>query len=449
MPNQTIRISKARKELLAKYATAAVNLYGVITTSELAKVFNHYEDDKTNAEEVKLALMRLPKSDKDYNLYDDILAIWLFEQHFSNFDEAIKGILEQQKSKKRYLPSAKDEFLKFEDYQYIEPRKPYDELREHILKKKLNGGKTGLNGVDGDLISFHREVKYGTMNVKSWLEHFSERGYKIGENGTLKAAQEFMNFLMNAHNNTRLYCNNGFTPSDIPRPQTKNSSEFAIHQPKKPKLSDGCHCGSGKNYRDCCSLLEKSGSAQLSQDECKLFYETWYKLLSYVNKKLNVVKYLIKAKYPSYHDEELLYKVRQRLWQKPKLIGEFAKKRIDFLSDTELELLQSWEKCFVKEQFILMKYEPDYAVLMRMDSGVEPKLYAVKGMTTSIAEAMRTPLPVMLDTVLLPVGGKITYDSFMTSRPLSFGGGVTQMFDEEYDKALKKYGIIESLENSK
>jgi hypothetical protein len=168
--------------------------------------------------------------------------------------------------------------------------------------------------------------------------------------------------------------------------------------------------------------------------------------LSYVNKKLNVVKYLIKAKYPSYHDEELLYKVRQRLWQKPKLIGEFAKKRIDFLSDTELDLLQSWEKCFIKGQFILMKYEPDYAVLMRMDSGVEPKLYAVKGMTTSIAEAMRTPLPVMLDTVLLPVARKITYDSFMASRPLSFGGGVTQMFDEEYDKAMKKYGIIESLE---
>ena len=43
----TIRISAARKKLLADYADAAGCLYGVLSVSEFVDVFNHYEDIKS------------------------------------------------------------------------------------------------------------------------------------------------------------------------------------------------------------------------------------------------------------------------------------------------------------------------------------------------------------------------------------------------------------------
>ena len=52
---------------------------------------------------------------------------------------------------------------------------------------------------------------------------------------------------------------------------------------------------------------------------------------------------------------------------------------------------------------------------------------------------------VMLDTVLLPFGDKIIYDSFMASRPIEFGGRVTDMFEGEFIKAEKKFGIATKL----
>jgi hypothetical protein len=79
---------------------------------------------------------------------------------------------------------------------------------------------------------------------------------------------------------------------------------------------------------------------------------------------------------------------------------------------------------------------------MRIAKDEDPKLYAVKGMTTSIAEAMRRELPVMLETVLLPFGGKIIYDSFMISNDISFGDDIRKMLEDEYAKSKDRYGII-------
>ena len=82
---------------------------------------------------------------------------------------------------------------------------------------------------------------------------------------------------------------------------------------------------------------------------------------------------------------------------------------------------------------------------MRMDKDADPRLYAVKGMSTSIAETMHRKLPVMLGTVLLPFGDKIIYDSFMASDALTFGDGIRKLLDDDYARAKDMYGITTSL----
>jgi hypothetical protein len=167
-----------------------------------------------------------------------------------------------------------------------------------------------------------------------------------------------------------------------------------------------------------------------------------------VNRKLNVVNYKFSLKYPDYHDEILLHKIRDKLWKKPELIGEFVRSTGN-LSEEEISLLQSWEEQHIKGKFAIIKYEPEYAILMRMEKDKTSKLYAVKGMTVSIAEALHRQLPAMVETVLLPFGDRIVYDSFMDLHAIEFCDGIREMFEDEYIRAKEEYGIILKLDFSK
>lgn len=422
------------------------SLYGALSVAEFVDVFNHYEDDKTDLQEAPLALQRylkLKPDEAEYSVFGDIIAgPTLFPDDSEDDAEALHLIRMEQKGKPRYLPPSKEEFLKFADALYIEPEKPYAELNAYVLKNKLRSKE----GIDGDMLNLHEMIQ-DRVEPAGILQYFIDTGYALHEIDEINA---FMQRLMTAYNNTRIFENNGYTPNELGAILAKNRPiEPVIHQPKKVGRNDPCPCGSGKKFKTCCALLENSRAAQLTHSECKLFYETWYKLLDYVNSELKVVDYKFSLSYPEYHDETLLHKIREQLWKKPKLISEFIaeadKRDVGRLTEEETSLLKSWEKHHVKWQFVLLKYTPDAAILMRMDKGKAVKLYAVKGMTTSIAEAMHRKLPVMLDTVLLPFGDKIVYDSFMASQAIEFGGGVMDMLEGEYAEAEKKYGIISKL----
>jgi len=67
----TPRISRERKNLISRYATAAGFLYGLISVSDFVGVFNHYEDDKTDEQEAIWILGRLAENDGvEYSLFD-------------------------------------------------------------------------------------------------------------------------------------------------------------------------------------------------------------------------------------------------------------------------------------------------------------------------------------------------------------------------------------------
>jgi hypothetical protein len=204
------RISRTRKELLSKYATAAGFLYGVISVPEFADVFNHYEDEKTDAGEVSLALERLSRTeDVEYSLYGNHILGPDFLPDFPEDLENMRTVRFEQRGKPRYLPD-KDEFLRYIDPGYREPEKPYADLKTYILKHKLTV-KEGLNGVDGDLIDLHEMVQ-SDVKTGEILQSFIDRGYALND---VEAINRFMQKLLDALNNTRLYENNGFTPLEL------------------------------------------------------------------------------------------------------------------------------------------------------------------------------------------------------------------------------------------
>jgi len=340
----------------------------------------------------------------------------------------------EQAGKPRYVPK-KEKFLEYEWEEYEEADHWWD-VRRFMM----------------ETFGFDKDTLEGFYEIKTYITHsigLKELDSIMQKRNLLcdseEQFQKFLSLLVLAKNNTRTWENQGYTPNEMMKLSAdKRPTEPVVNLKVKVGRNERCPCGSGKKYKNCCALIESIGAAQISFGERKFFYETWYKLLDFINQKHRIFNFRIEPVYPAIHDETQLYKIREKLWASPRQIEEFISASGD-LSDEEIRLLQSWEKHHIKGQFLLAKYESEYAVLMRMDKDEAPKLYAVKGMSTSIAEAMHRELPVMLDTVLLPFGDKIVYDSFMASLPLSFGDGIRKMLDDDYVRAKDMYGIITKL----
>ncbi|MEI7883802.1 MAG: hypothetical protein WCI30_00455 [Clostridia bacterium] len=165
--------------------------------------------------------------------------------------------------------------------------------------------------------------------------------------------------------------------------------------------------------------------------------------MGFVNDWKGVIKAKIKPEYPNAVSDMLIHKVREVLWDNQEMIDEY-------ISDTELpqeriDILKSWRTNHIKRMIILLEYQTEYAVAITHNAQGEDRLYGIKGISSSIANALRRDLPAQIETVLLPFKGKIIYDSFMSSMSISYGEGVRAAFREMHDKAIK-YGIITSLE---
>jgi hypothetical protein len=421
--------AKMRKPL-DLYAKAAVNLYGIIRRDEFAGIFNAQNEEQTTADEVYTILLPIALKSGWYGFYKDYIVHYVILQNF----DWVEYLEREQAGKPRYIPE-KDQFLQYEWEGYEESDHWWD-VRMFIVKA----------------FGSNKDTSEGFDEIKNYITHsigLKELGAIMQKHNLLfdsgEQFQKFLNLLVLAKNNTRTWENSGHTPNEMMKLLAdKRPKETVVNLPVKVGRNERCPCGSGKKYKDCCALIESSGAAQLSFGERKLFYETWYKLLDFINQKHKIFNFRIKPVYPAIHDETQLYKISQKLWKNPQQIEEFINGCGD-LSDEEIRLLQSWEKRHIKGQFLLMRYENEYAVLMRTDKGEDPKLYAVKGMSTSIAEAMHRKLPVMLDTVLLPFGDKIIYDSFMASLPLLFGDGMREILDDDYARAKDMYGITMKL----
>lgn len=419
------------RKLLDSYARAAVNLYGIISRNNFVDIFNKQNVEQTSGDEIYILLLPLVLKDGWYGFYKEYIVHYSF---FDDFDQA-DYLLEHQADKPRYIPE-KNEFLKYVIEDYVDSSHLWD-VRRFMWE---------VFGYCKDTSESYEEVR----DYIIYGDGIRELGAILDRHNLIfsdeKQLQEFINLIMLAKNNTRIWENNGYTPSElhgILSERNKNIVKFPTLQSPKFGRNDPCPCGSGRKYKKCCAMLDDAKTAQLSSEECKLFYETWYGLMGFVNERKSVIKAKIKPEYPNTVSDMMIHKVREVLWEKPELIDDYINKTE--LPQEKIDILKLWRTNHKKGMIFILEYQPEYAVAIAADEQGEDRLYGIKGISSSIANALRRNLPVQIETVLLPFKGKIVYDSFMSSMPIGFEEGAKAAFREMHDKAIK-YGIITSLE---
>ncbi len=418
------------RKLLDSYARAAVNLYGIISRDDFVNIFNKQNVDRTSNEEIYILLLPLVLKGGWFGFYKEYIVHYSF---FDDFDQA-DYLLEHQANKPRYILE-KNEFLKYTIEDYVD--------NDHLWN---------VRRFMWDVFGHCKDTSEGYGEVRNYIiygDGIKELGSILDRHNLIfsdeKQLQEFINLIMFAKNNTRIWENNGYTPSELYEifsKRDKNIVRFPTLQRPKVGRNDPCPCGSGKKYKKCCAIFDDEKTAQLSSEECRLFYETWYGLMGFINDRKSVIKGKIKPEYPNTVSDMMVHKVREVLWEKPELIDEY-------ISGTELpqekiDILKLWRTNHKKGMIFILEYQPEYAVAIAPDAQGEDRLYGIKGISSSMENALRRNLPAQIETVLLPFKGKIIYDSFMSSMPIGFAEGAKAAFREMHDKAIK-YGIITSL----
>lgn len=419
------------RKMVDSYARAAVNLYGIVSREDFVDIFNKQNIEKTTVEEIYILLLPLVLKEGWYCFYKEYIVHYLF---FDDFDYA-DYLLKNQADKPRYIPQ-KDEFLKYviEDY------------KDNNSWQNVSGFMFETFGYSGNTLEGYRSIK----DYITYSSGINELGPILDSyNFTFqsqKQVQEFLDLIMNAKNNARIWENKGYTPFELHRismEDQKNIIKFPTSKKRKIGRNDPCPCGSGKKYKRCCAITDSMKSAQLSSNECRLFYETWYGLMGFVNERKGVIRDKIKPEYPNPVNDIKVHKVRELLWKNPKLIGEYINERE--LSQEKIHILKLWETNHKKGMFFVIEYQSEYAVAIAPNEKGEDRIYGIKGISNPVSNILQEGLPIQIETVLLPFKGKIVYDSFLSSIPVEFGQGAKKAFREMYDKAIK-HGIIVSLE---
>ncbi len=180
----------------------------------------------------------------------------------------------------------------------------------------------------------------------------------------------------------------------------------------------------------------------LSEEDIRLFYKLNPFLLLYANQQRGIFEGVTTiddfARLPL--KEKSL--IRDALYDHPELFDSFVKENPRNFSEDELEIVRSW-KNFIRGRFILFRYLKKYIIVLSTDS--PPKAYGVMALLDNLEEVMGLPLPILVDTALLPFKGQIVYDAFLAPYPISFGPGVRREMNETYQAAKARFGIITSL----
>lgn len=179
----------------------------------------------------------------------------------------------------------------------------------------------------------------------------------------------------------------------------------------------------------------------LSQADAALFFRLMWGLQFYVSQQRQLSPSINSPEEYKNLDYEEKVVVRNALWKSPELIDAYVQENPDGRSSEELSIIGKW-KGFIQGKFTVFRYLKDHAIFMG-----ESKVYGVLGLYEHFNDVFQGwPVPVLVETVLLPFKGKITYDGLCQRYNIHFGGGIRSGLKEQYMTAKQNGSIITSLE---
>jgi hypothetical protein len=171
------------------------------------------------------------------------------------------------------------------------------------------------------------------------------------------------------------------------------------------------------------------------------FYAIWKPLLFFVNRQRQLAPALLDADPGTKLNLPDVFKIRQAIWEDEALLDAFITQNPAQLSTEDLDLAASWKR-HRAGKFFVFKHLKKHSIFI--GDGRE-EVFAVKGLLSPIEAVVGPYLPVLVETVLLPFGDEIIYDSLMQPYNITFGSGIRGNLKAIYDDAKERGAILTAL----
>ena len=181
----------------------------------------------------------------------------------------------------------------------------------------------------------------------------------------------------------------------------------------------------------------------LAPHEAGLFFRLHRTLMFHVNEQIRVLPGDLTSPedFAALPSEERV-KVGEAILENPDLLESFISRNPADLSDEELAIVSSWRHQ-IAGKFYVFRQLKKYTIFL--SSTDPPVAYGVTALTQPFDELVGPWLPVLVETVLMPFGDKIVYDSILRVYTVSFGSGIRRGLNESYREAKDYMGIVTSL----
>lgn len=217
---------------------SSIYLYGVISISELTKIYNTYAEEKCSEVELLKKVQELLKRDEIFAFKED----YFMDERLLE-ENLYLDVLKEQEKMERYLPEEKEVFTSFGRNGIQEPNEDTVFFLEYLIKEaNLDYPRATL--------AFYLIQEAIRMNQDD-MELFgilSDLGCSLTRKKQFDKADQM---LKKISNRTRKWDYNGHTLMELNR----GIVEFPVDKRVYP--NDSCPCGSGKKFKHCCGKNKK------------------------------------------------------------------------------------------------------------------------------------------------------------------------------------------------
>lgn len=173
---------------------------------------------------------------------------------------------------------------------------------------------------------------------------------------------------------------------------------------------------------------------KLEESDVELFFQLWFPLLDFVNRKYHVC--------PEAGAIDPLHEVDVRdaktianyLWSHTDVIDEYL--AAAELPSEHAQIVAGWKQC-KQGRFIVERHLKKGSVFISAD---DETVYMVKGLLSTWEELLGRA-PVLLEAALIPFRGSIISDGLVVPYPICFGSSAAGDFKEVYMNAKKNHSI--------
>lgn len=241
-----INEKRQKYRIVIDYIQALVNLNGIIPLLDVYEIIQTQNPELINRSEFLEVVNQMSERQWTFDCFNNRFVDMSIEDTYE-----IESLEMQIEGKPQYLPS-KEQLLLYKDDDYFEMTPQLAALQKYIRSHLCRDAEMVSDLIDDIQLACSME-----SSLQDIIAEFERRDIEFADMGQV---QIIVSLITDVINNTRIWANRGYTPSEMFRlteVKQKQTPYLAhVNQMKMTSVKIGrnepCVCGSGKKYKKCC-----------------------------------------------------------------------------------------------------------------------------------------------------------------------------------------------------